>query len=161
MKSNDKLNCLIKKVLSHPEFKLHELLMFNVTCKNRKADAAKEQCQFLHGFHHADIIIEVPSGSKHIAPQSLSIPGLCYHKITALIQESFESPISSKFHLSPFKLYQKHTNGEIDKHIYSEVYDSDIFLDEHTKVQHAETNDPNCKHKKVVAALMFWSDATH
>jgi len=161
VKSNDKLNHLIKEVLSHPEFKLHELLMFNVMHRNWKADAAKEQCQFLCGFRHANIVIEVPSGSKHIAPCLFSIPGLCYCKITTLIQESFESPISSKFHLSPFKLYWKHADREIDEHIYSEVYNSNIFLDVHTKVQHTETDNPNCKHEKVVAILIFWSDATH
>ena len=35
------------------------------------------------------------------------------------------------------------------------------FLDVHTKVQRAQTDDPDCKREKVVAALMFWSDATH
>jgi len=43
------------------------------------------------------------------------------------------------------------------------MYDSDVFLDEHDKVQHAPTltEEPNCKREKVVAVLMFWSDATH
>jgi len=36
-----------------------------------------------------------------------------------------------------------------------------MFLDMHTEVQHAQTDDPNCKQEKVVAALMFWSDTTH
>jgi hypothetical protein len=33
-KSNDELNCLVKEVISHPEFKPHELLMFNAMRKN-------------------------------------------------------------------------------------------------------------------------------
>ena len=37
----------------------------------------------------------------------------------------------------------------------------DVLLDEHDKVQRSPTDDATCKHKKVVAALMFWSDATH
>jgi hypothetical protein len=61
--------------------------------ENQKADATEEQSQYLQGFHHADIIIEVPSNSKDNAPQSFSIPGLYYCKITALIQESFENPL--------------------------------------------------------------------
>ena len=35
-----------------------------------------------------------------------------------------------------------------------------MFLDEHDKIQRAPTDEPNCKREKVVAALMFWSDAT-
>jgi hypothetical protein len=41
------------------------------------------------------------------------------------------------------------------------MYDSDVFLDEHDKVQCTPTDDPTCKREKVIAALMFWSDATH
>jgi hypothetical protein len=49
----------------------------------------------------------------------------------------------------------------MNEHVYSEMYDTNIFLDVHTKVQHMQTDDPNCKWEKVVAALMFWLDATH
>jgi hypothetical protein len=46
-KSNDELNCLIKKVLLHPKFEHDELQKFNATHENQKADAAQEQSQFL------------------------------------------------------------------------------------------------------------------
>jgi hypothetical protein len=39
--------------------------------------------------------------------------------------------------------------------------DSDVFINEHDKVQRAPTDDPTCKREKVITALMFWSDATH
>jgi hypothetical protein len=73
----------------------------------------------------------------------------------------FEALISSKFHLSPYKLFHKLPNSEDSEHLYSEIYDSDAFLDKHDKVQHAPTGDSRYKHEKVVAALMFWLDATH
>ena len=41
------------------------------------------------------------------------------------------------------------------------MYDSDVFYDEHDKVQRAPSDNQTCKREKVVAALMFWSDATH
>jgi len=65
------------------------------------------------------------------------------------------------FHLLPFKLFWKLPDCEDSDHIYSEIYNSDVLLDKHDKVQHAPTDDPTCKHKKVIAALMFWSDTTH
>jgi len=111
VKSNDELTHLVKDVLLHPKFELDELLKFNVTHENQKADTAEEKSQFLQGFHNANIMIQVPSGSKNILPQSFSIPGLCYCKITALIQELFESPISLKFHLSPFKAISEAHSG--------------------------------------------------
>ena len=105
-KSNNELNCLVKEVLLHPKFKLDKLSKFNAMHENQKADAIEEQSQleYLQGFYHANIIIKVPSGSKDNTPQSFLIPGLYYHKITTLIQESFQNPIFFKFHLSPFKL---------------------------------------------------------
>ena len=107
------------------------------------------------------INIDIPSGSKRDTSRTFSIPGLYYRPITSLIKETFESPISLKFHLSPFKLFKKLPSSETSEHLYSEIYNSDVFLDKHDKVQHAPTGDPTCKHEKVVLALMFWSDATH
>jgi hypothetical protein len=64
----------------------------------------------------------------------------------------------SQLYLTPFKLFRRHPDH--DECVYSEIYDSDVFLEEHDKVQCARTNDP-CEREKVIAALMFWSDATH
>lgn len=105
--------------------------------------------------------IDVPSGSAHESSQTFSISGLHYHPITALIKETFESTISKNSHLSPFKIFQKLPNCEDSDCVYSEIYNSDVFLDKHNKVQCAPTDDPTCKCEKVVAGLMFWSDTTH
>jgi hypothetical protein len=160
-KSNGELDRLVHEVLFHPDFQLARLQNFNATRENQKADADRERSHFLESFQLATVDIEVPSGSRNIPPRMFPVPGLYYRKIVALIKDAFESPISLHFHLSPYKLFRKHPNGEDDERIYSEMYDSDVFLDEHDKVQRAPTDEPNCKHEKVVAALMFWSDATH
>ena len=160
-KSNEELNRLVHTVLLHPEFRLHALWNFNATRENKKADTAEEKSSFLQSFRHALVDIDVPSGSPHMASQTFSIPGLYYRQIITLITEMFEAPISSKFHLSPYKLFRKLPNSEDSERLYSEIYDLDAFLDEHDKVQRAPTGDPTCKREKVVAALMFWSDATH
>ena|SRR6266851_2702174 len=103
----------------------------------------------------------VPSGSKHSPPCPFSIPGLYFCKITSLIQEAFQSPLSQHFYISPFNLYQKHLNGKADKCIFSELYNSDMFYDEHDNVQCAPSDDPTCKRERVITALMFWPDAMH
>jgi len=45
--------------------------------------------------------------------------------------------------------------------MYSELYDLDVFYNKHNKVQCALINNQTCKREKVIAVLMFWSDATH
>ena len=162
-KSNKEINRLVHDVLRHPDFWLGELKHFNAACKNRKANATKEDSPFLQSFTHANISIDVPSGSKHKAPHMVSIPGLYFRKITSLIEEAFQSPLALHFHLSPYNLYQKHPDSEANdsERMYSELYDSDVFYDEHDKVQRAPIDNQICKREKVVAALMFWLDAMH
>jgi hypothetical protein len=160
-KSNNEINRLIHEVILHPEFRIDQLNSFNATRENQKADMADAKSHLLQMFQHADIHISIPSGSKDIAPRLVSIPGLYYRKLTDLIKEAFESPLSSKFHFTPFRMYRARPDGKGDERIFSEIYDSNVFWEEHNRVQRAPTDDLTCKREKVVAALMFWSDATH
>ena len=160
-KSDTEINRLVRAVLLHPEFQPDDLRSFNATRENQKADAAEERSPFLQSFQHADVDIEVPSGSKDVRPRTFAVPGLCYRKIITLIKDAFESQISEQFHLTPFKLFRRLPNGEDSERVYTEMYNSDVFIDKHDRVQRAPTDDPSCKREKVVAGLMFWSDATH
>lgn len=160
-KSDEEVNRLVHEVLLHPEFQPSVLQSFNATRENRKADTAEEQSPFLQSFQHANIDIDVPSGSKETPAKTLTIPGLYYRRIVTLIKEAFNNRISEQFHLTPFKLFRTLPGSEASERVYSEMYDSDVFLDEHDRVQRAPTDNPSCKREKIVVALMFWSDATH
>ncbi len=107
--------------------------------------------------------IEVPSGDPNTRSQFIDIPGLHFRKLTTIIQAAFMSPLASKFHYSPFRLSHKCSNSGEKQRVFSELYNSDVFLKEHDFVQRAPLppDDPDCKCEKVVAALMFCSDATH
>jgi hypothetical protein len=164
-KSDVEMNRLVHEVALNPEFDLEDLKKFNAQRENRKADTSDEQSPHLQAFQEASIDIEVPSGSKHTPSRKFSIPGLLYRKITTMIKEAYESPLALKFHYTPFKLYRtcpaNGSEAEKDERVYSEMYNSDALIDKHDKIQRAPTDDPNCKREKVVASLMFWSDATH
>jgi hypothetical protein len=83
--------------------------------------------------------------------------------LTAVIQAAFSSPLASHFHLSPFKLLHKSPSEPEEERVFSELYNSDVFIEEHDNVQRVPLppNEPDCKRERVVAALMFWSDSTH
>ena len=159
------MNHLVHEVALNPEFNLEDLKNFNAQQENQKADTADELSPHLQAFQEASIDIEVPSGSKHTPSQKFSILGLLYHKITTMIKEAYESPLALKFHYTPFKLYRtcpaNGSEAKKDERVYSEMYNLDALIDEHDKIQHMPTDDPSCKCEKVVASLMFWSDATH
>lgn len=161
IKSNEEVMRLVHDVMLHPDFSLDELLNFSAARENRRADAAEREATFLRAFQQIPVDILVPSGDKDVPPMTLSIPGLTFRKITTLIRDEFEGPMFMKFHLSPFKLFRTHPYQNKEERVYSEMTDSDVFIDEHDKVQRAPTDDPACKREKVIAALMFWSDATH
>ncbi len=161
VKSNNKINRLVHKVILHPEFRLDDLKTFNAAQENQKADKADMNSPLLQSFQHADIQISIPLGSKDISPCLVAIPSLYFHKLTSLIKEVFESPLSSMFHFTPFKMFHMQPNGKGNECIFLEMYDSDIFWEEHKKVQHTPTDDLACKWEKVITTLMFWSNATH
>ena len=107
--------------------------------------------------------IDVPSGDKNVPSTTLEVPGLHHQKLTTAICSAFESPLASKFHYSPFKLFHQPASSELPERVYSELYNSDAFIKEHDRVQRAPVpeQESDCKLEKVIAALMFWSDATH
>jgi hypothetical protein len=161
-KSDGEINRLVDEVLLNPHFNLEDLQGFRAARENRQSDKADENSPFLDSFQTATVEIEVPSGSKEVPPAKFSIPGLRYRKIPAVIQAMFASPLASKFHLSPFKLFHKAPGGE-EERVFCEVYDTDAYIEENDKIQRAPVppDDPDCKREKAVAALMLWSDATH
>jgi hypothetical protein len=161
-KSDAEVNRLVNDVLLDPNFKLEDLQGFNVARENQRSDAAEKKFPFFDSFQTADINIEVPSGTSGIPPGTFSVPGLVYRKLTAVIQASLSSPLASHFHFSPFKLFHKSQSG-VEERIFSEVYNSDVFIKEYDNVQRAPLppDQPDCKLEKVVVALMVWSDSTH
>ena len=162
-KSNAEVNRLVQEVLLNPNFKAQDLRGFKAGQENRRIDAADKQSSFLDSFQETSVDIEIPSGSKDIPSQIFSVPGLHYRKITSIIRSAFSSPLATKFHLSPFKLFHRHPLTNKEERVFCEVYDSDAFIEEHDQVQRApiSPDEPECKLEKFVAALMFWSDSTH
>jgi hypothetical protein len=150
--------------LHHPDFSVDDLpKKFCAARENRKRDQQEEKSPHLKGFQETSVKIEVPSGDQNTRSQFIDIPGLHFRKLTTIIQAAFTSPLASKFHYSPFRLFHKCAISGEEQRVFSELYDSDAFLKEHDLIQRTALppDDPDCKREKVVAALMFWSDATH
>ena len=180
-KSEDEIHKLVDEVLLHPKFQLTELLGFNVRRENKTFDKAfdpppagpsgtsqpnpppkRHEFFDMGNFSETSVSIEVPTGEKE-GIRHVKIPGLQYRRLVDIIKSAFSTDKHAhRLHYSPFKLYHSSPLTGTDQRVYSELYNSDAFLaeDEHVK-RHAPVDDPNCKLERVVAALMFWSDATH
>ncbi|KAJ3837892.1 hypothetical protein F5878DRAFT_584314 [Lentinula raphanica] len=153
-------------ILQRPDFNVEELQGYNAQTANKKVTKADEdwtQNQLKDSFLETTVEIEVPSGDKNIPSKKFEIPQLLYRDPLSVICAAFSDRLASQFHYTPFKLFQEVTdeNGNTSsRRIYSDVYNSDVFIEEHKKLRRAPTDDPGCTREKVVAALMCWSDAT-
>ncbi|KAJ7246854.1 hypothetical protein B0H12DRAFT_1203237 [Mycena haematopus] len=156
-KSEGELNSLVHDVLQHPEFDVDELAKFDAGRANRQMDIdAQAEFPLLANFKETSIEIEVPSGSA-TQPSLLS-------SIVSVIKSAFADPLSRHFHFAPFKLFHKIRGSAAQIRVFSELYNSDVFLTEHDHIQrHGKLpkDDLHCRREKIIAALMWWSDSTH
>lgn len=130
-----------------------------------KTDANSDEPEWLDedGWHRTPIQISVPfhSRTKNPGPKPYTIGDLYHRSLVSVIREKLENPKhSQQFHYEPFEILWKPTDASAEVRVYSELYTSPEFNDAHQKLQ-SSPNEPGCDLPKVVAALMFWSDATH
>ena len=165
-KSEGEVDRLVNDVLGAPDFRAEDLRNFNTHRENRRLDAADKATPLEDGFQVTDIPIEVPAGKPGdpSTPRIYNVPGLRYRKLINVIKAAFQDPLSRHFHFTPFSLMHRSPITNDEKRVYSELYNSDEFINEHKRVQNRSPpppDDPGCKLEKVIAALMFWSDSTH
>lgn len=92
--------------------------------------------------------------------QPFSIPGLFLRPITAIVRAALAEKAAKWFHLTPFKQIWKSPLTGQEQHVYDELYTSDAWITAHNELQKQQRDD-GCNLERVIARLMFWSDATH
>lgn len=150
---------LVKDYLLDPDFKIEELKGYNPKRVEDEIDAADSTRSILDGFKETSIPISIPSGDPTVPPKVFEVPGFYYRPLISLIRLAFAHPLAAQLHFSPFRLWQTSPINNVTQRVYSEVYDSDAFIDEHEKVQ--RLRDIPDRLERVVAAMMIWSDSTH
>ena len=162
LKSEGEVQRLVDEVLHAEDFDFSDLHRLNVRRQNQLLDSPEKALPFFDGFHKASVLIEVPSCDKNVRPTRFTIPGFRYRTLTSVIRNAFQHPLARHYHFSPFKPFRKSPRSSESERVYSEIYNSDAFIEEHDHLQrHGQLppDDPHCKREKVIAALMFWSYA--
>ncbi|KAL0569737.1 hypothetical protein V5O48_012225 [Marasmius crinis-equi] len=154
----------LARIISSPDFDGNDLVGFRAKRESKRLDDAatnEKSKAYLNEFKKTSISIDIPSGQKDSPPQSFTVNDFYYRDLLETITSAFKNPLSLKFHLSPFKLFHVSADDQEPTRVYSELYNSDSFIQEHDRVQRAELPPgESCRRERVVAALMFWSDAT-
>ncbi|KAF9232549.1 hypothetical protein BU15DRAFT_90630 [Melanogaster broomeanus] len=164
-KSDAEVTRLVTDVLNAPDFKLEDLSDFSASKEVKRLDTALEtgSSSFFQkdGWNECSVQILVPTREKNPGGngQPFYVPKFMHRSITSVIQAAFSESTSKWFHLMPFKrIWRSPVTGKTQR-VYDELYCSDAWNTAHDELQKAKRDD-GCQLERVIAGLMFWSDAT-
>ncbi|KAF4615743.1 hypothetical protein D9613_012409 [Agrocybe pediades] len=169
IKSFGTLNSLVQDVILNPEFNAADLNGF---------DAAK-QASILDNFtppHPRSVLspddgwiesyvpIRLPPPGRGEWGQEADAPvynvkGFFYRKPLEVIKAALQEEAAARFNFTPFEEYWKPSADATPERIFSEIYNSDAFLQEDAKIRAQPRSD--CSLETVVVPLVLYSDSTH
>ena len=174
MKSLGTLNNLVHQVLLAPDFDPNELVGFDAAKEAKRLDdfdpSLPEESrslskQFNDGWIETSVPISLPNiGVSHLsvaAAPVFHVKGFSYRKPLEVLKAAYQEPSAAHFHISPFEEYWKPSPNSPPERIYSELYNSDAYIQEHEKIRTQPRPASGCELERVIAPIMLWSDSTH
>jgi hypothetical protein len=161
-KSEAEVSRLVKDVIQAEDFKIQDLDGFSIRNSLRALDdnGGNGTVTFPDDWQETDITIEIPTRSKEDSSRSFNIPGFHYRPLVAVIRSAFADIQAQAFHLLPFERIWKDPLDDHQERIFDELYSSDSWLKAQDDL-HMQPREPGCALERVIAGLMFFSDATH
>jgi hypothetical protein len=161
-KSETEVARLVKEVILADDFDLTHLEDFSVRRSLRELDndPGKTKIEFPDDWAQASVTIKIPTKSKEDDAIPFSVPGFHFRPLVEVIRSAFADVQASAFHLSPFKRLWKDPLDNHQERVFGELYTSDSWLDAQDELQKLP-REPGCTLERVIAGLMFFSDATH
>jgi hypothetical protein len=161
-KSQAEVTRLVKDVIQAEDFNPKDLDGFSVRKCLRALDNSpgKGTVTFPDDWVETDINIDIPTKLKDDPSETFTIPGFHYRPLVAVIRSAFADIQAHAFHLFPFKRVWKDPLDNHEERIFDELYTSDSWLQAQDDLQR-QAKEPGCSLERVIAGLMFFSDATH
>ncbi|KAF8314654.1 hypothetical protein F5887DRAFT_908128 [Amanita rubescens] len=166
-KTLGELDRLVKMVILDKDFDPEHLQGFNATREAQRLDdiqdteLAKTMFRGNDGWNQASVEISVPfegvkNKSESEAPK-FKVESLFYRQPLEVIKAALSNTDTECFHFYPHKTYWQPDVDGTPERVYSELYNSDTFIQEHERIRNAQKNS---EHETVIAAMMLWSDST-
>ncbi|KAG1824024.1 hypothetical protein EV424DRAFT_1321096 [Suillus variegatus] len=114
------------------------------------------------GWNKTPVSIEVPFSctTQTPGPRTYEAAHLYHRSLVAVLREKLSSPRDDKlFHYEPYQLRWTPPHLDAEVAIHGDLYTSPVFHEAHTELQESP-GEPGCDLPRVVAGVMFWSDAT-
>lgn len=170
---------LIHDILLAEDFNPRDLAGVNFAAINKLLDDIDSQPQSVgcgDGWRSSNVVIFIPKPHSSLArdcrknastnPEEYGEPflvcGFWHRSLVDVINSHFSTaPPSRPIEYVPHKLVWTKPDGSKER-VRGELYTSDAWLAEHEAVQNLEINTRQpCYLERAIAALMFYSDATH
>ncbi len=97
---------------------------------------------------------------KEDTAPTLEVPGVYHRSLIEVITTALQDAAAKTFHFTPFSLFWQQFSESTPERVYSEIYNSDSFLEEDEKVKKLPP-EPGHQYEHAIAALMVASDSTH
>lgn len=160
-KSQAEVMRLVRDVIQAEDFNPEDLDGFSVRrCMRALDNEASKETVFPDDWVEADVNINIPTKSRDDQGQSFRVPGFHYRPLVAVIRSAFADIQANAFHLFPFKRLWKDPLDNHEERVFDELYTSDSWLEAQDNLQR-QPKEPGCSLERVIAGLMFFSDATH
>ena len=166
-KSISDLNKLVNDILLSEDFSQEHLKGFEAGKEYKRLDDYQKDpgsgLAAQDGWIEASVPISLPCDGFSFRTEAdapvFNVEGLLYRKPLEVIKVAFTESAAQQFHTSPFEEFWKPSPDAVPERLYSEIYNSDAFIEEHTRIRSQPR--PDCNLETVVASIMLWSDSTH
>lgn len=166
-KSISDLNKLVNDILLAEDFNQEHLKGFEAGKEYKRLDDYEKDpgsgLAAQDGWIEASVPISLPCDGFAFQTEAdapvYNVKGLLYRKPLEVIKAAFTEPAAEQFHTSPFQEFWQPSPDAAPERLYSEMYNSDAFIEEHARIR----SQPRvgCNLETVIACIMLWSDSTH
>lgn len=167
-KSQESFNRLVK-IISSPTFRPEDIRSvswskINTTlASDPEGDNGVEWLDEVAGWKRTPIKISVPfhQRAKSRGPKEYIAGELFHRSLVSILREKLSNPEHAEgFHYEPFELFWQPGDQSTKTPVHGELYTSRVFARAHQELLNSEM-EPDCNLPRAIAAMMFWSDATH
>jgi hypothetical protein len=160
--SETKVSHLVKDVILADDFDRKDFDNFSVRKNLRELDMDEsgKRVTFPDDWVQTDVTINIPTKARDDDPLTYTVHGFHYRPLVEVVRAAFGDVQAGAYHLLPFKRLWKDPLDGHEERIYDELYTSDSWLKAQDEIQRLP-KEPACSLERVIAGLMFFSDATH
>jgi Plavaka transposase len=157
-------------IISDPEFRSEDVRDVNWDHIHSKLGTDESDSEWLDedsGWTRTPVTISVPHQSRRgvhsvpgVGPRNYTVNDFYHRSLVSVIREKITGlGERHQFHFEPYELHWQRVNLVDPVRVQGELYTSPAFVDANRELQDLP-GEPGCDLPRVIAALMFWSDAT-